>query len=90
VDSDGIVSAAYCADDRRLQIEFRGGRVYDYFDVPQTAADWFWRVSNKAAYVRSVLTVQFRYRAVPAEVAQPDLAAALGASLEWLRARSPQ
>jgi hypothetical protein len=34
VTSSRIVSVGYEADTRKLQVEFKGGRVYEYADVP--------------------------------------------------------
>jgi hypothetical protein len=39
------------------------------------------------AYVKSVLTTRFHYRALAASPG-PDLATALGASLQWVKARN--
>jgi hypothetical protein len=88
VDSQAIRSVGYDAHARELEIEFRGGRVYSYRDVPSDVHQFLLRSPEKGRYVNTVIAKSFPYReaGAPEEVEQ-DVAAALEASLRKLRER---
>lgn len=86
--SNTVISAGY--DDARqlLELEFRGGRVYRYHDVPRGVFDWLLRTPGKGAYVSRMIANRYPYTALDddADGAQAEptgsLEAALRASLQ--------
>ncbi len=83
VESKALVSIGYDACDRVLEVEFRGARLYQYFDVPPAVFDWLMRTPDKTAYLRRMVQPSYRYRAlcVPSPESALELEEALRRSL---------
>jgi hypothetical protein len=88
VTSSAVVSAGYDAHARELELEFRGGRVYRYLDVPGDVFQFLLRTSEKGRYVNTMIAPNFTHRDVSkAQRARPesqddDMTNALEASLQ--------
>jgi lysyl-tRNA synthetase class 2 len=85
VTSRAVVSVGYDASARELEIEFRGGRVYRYRDVPHDVHQFLLRTPEKGRYVNRVIADSFAYSDVSDNAVQQNVAAALEASLQRLR-----
>lgn len=83
--STAVLSAGYDPSARELELEFRGGRVYRFRDVPQGVYDFLLRTPEKGRYVSRMISTRYRYVEVPDDVPEPDLVAALYASLRNAR-----
>lgn len=81
LDSTAVVSAGYDAEARELELEFRGGRVYRYRDVPRDVYEFLLRTPEKGRYVNRIIAERFSYAEVPPERREQDVLAALEASL---------
>ncbi len=80
-----VTSAGYDPGEQRLELEFAGARVYEYFDVPPSVYDWLLRVADKGAFATRVIGPRYRYRELCADAEPPqDLERALVASLRAL------
>lgn len=82
LESRAVCSAGYDAEQRELEIEFQGGRVYRYLDVPEAVFEWLCRTPNKGSYVNKVIDPRYRFREVTSCPPEQDLLAALRASLD--------
>lgn len=78
------MSVGYSAEQQRLEVEFRGGRVYEYLDVPPSVHAWLMRVPNKSGFINRMLSPAYRFRALAPEHTCGDLEAALRRSLAAL------
>ena len=54
ITSRGIASMGYAADLQILQIEFRNGDIYNYFDVPPEEYAAFRQAESKGIYLNKV------------------------------------
>jgi hypothetical protein len=79
--SGALVSAGYEASSEELEIEFHGGRVYRYSQVPMGVYEFLVRTKNKGSYVNRMIHGRYPFREVTEEPPQQDLLAALTASL---------
>jgi non-canonical purine NTP pyrophosphatase (RdgB/HAM1 family) len=70
VDSSDVVSIGYDAAEQILEIEFREGRTYRYFEVPQTTYDHFLKADSYGNYFNAHINRYYRYRRVD-EAGQP-------------------
>ena len=61
VESTSIVSAGYDAERRLLEIEFVGGGVYRYFEVPTAVIAGFLAADSKGRFVNQHVRDRFRY-----------------------------
>lgn len=59
--SSNLYSAHYDADSAVLTIEFRNGRVYEYYAVPPTIYDGLMRASSKGRYHHQWIRDRYRY-----------------------------
>jgi hypothetical protein len=86
VTSRSLRSVGYDPDQRRLELEFRSGKVYEYDEVPAPVHEWLMRVPNKGGFVTRLITPTYRYRelGVPRAAVCRDLEGALIASLKQL------
>lgn len=65
VDSSSIASIGYSPDARRLQIEFRTGRVYEYDGVPESIYRELMGAESRGRYFStSIRPAGFPYRKV--------------------------
>lgn len=51
VSSSNIVSIGYDANDMILEVEFKSGAVYQYYDVPQHIYDGLMAASSHGSYL---------------------------------------
>lgn len=68
VESSDIVSIGYDAGEQLLEIEFNGGRVYRYFDVPQRTYDHFLKANSYGGYFNAHINGYYRYRRIDEDV----------------------
>lgn len=62
IKSSDLVSVGYDADKEELEVEFRGGKVYRYYEIPQDLYDGFMDASSKGKYFhRKVKKANYRY-----------------------------
>lgn len=61
VESASVASVGYAVDVRTLEVEFRSGAVYRYFDVPAEIYGGFVVARSKGAYFSSAVKGQFGY-----------------------------
>lgn len=62
VESSAIVSVGYEPDTRTLEIEFVGGSVYSYFDVPATEHAALMAAPSHGTYLNERIKPFYRYR----------------------------
>ena len=61
VQSTNIESVGYDTASRTLEIEFHGGRVYQYFDVPDAVHRELMAASSHGTYFASEIKGRFRF-----------------------------
>jgi hypothetical protein len=61
VESGKIRSVGYDADTKVLEVEFAGGRVYQYFDVPKEKHEGFMSAESKGAFFNQQINGQYKY-----------------------------
>ncbi|MDD9966696.1 MAG: KTSC domain-containing protein [Myxococcales bacterium] len=86
--SNTVLSAGYDEAHQVLEVEFAGGRVYRYRDVPAGVYAWLCRSRSKGAFVSRMVADRYAYERLD-EMPVPNedphtLADALRASLEQL------
>jgi uncharacterized protein len=64
VDSSNISSIGYAEESNTLEIEFHGGAVYQYFDVPSHVHDGIMGPGSKGQYFAQHIKGYFRYAKV--------------------------
>ena len=64
VDSRVFTSAAYRADARQMDLRFRDGDIYRYFDVPVQVYEAFRAAESKGRYFARHIRNRFRYEQV--------------------------
>ena len=79
--SGALLSAGYEASSEELEIEFHGGRIYRYSQVPPGIYEFLVRTKNKGSYVNRMIHGHYPFREVTPEPPEQDLVAALSASL---------
>lgn len=79
--SSAVRAAGYDAQTQTLEIEFQGGRIYRYDDVPEAVFEWLCRTPKKGSYVTRVIDSKYQSREVTPTPPAQDLLAALEASL---------
>lgn len=62
VKSSNIQSAGYDPESGILEIEFKGGAVYQYFDVPERVYDAFMQASSAGSYFHRHIKNTYRWR----------------------------
>jgi|GEM_PF-330933 len=82
VASSVLLSAGYDPAARELELEFHGGRVYRYSDVPAGVYEFLLRTKHKGSFVNRKIQGHYAYREVTAEPPEQDLLAALTASIK--------
>lgn len=84
--SRALVSAGYDPATRELELEFHGGRVYVYRDVPQGVFDFLLRTPSKGSYVNRMIQNRYAFEEVHGDRGESDdMLSALRASLEATR-----
>jgi hypothetical protein len=79
--SKSVPSAGYDPAQQTLELEFEGGRIYRYEQVPESVYAWLLRTRNKGAYVARMISPVYSYREVTPPPEPVDLLAQLQASL---------
>lgn len=64
VDSSNLRSVGYDAEQQILEIEFKSGSVYQYYDVPATVYTALISASSKGQYHSQWIKDSYRYRQV--------------------------
>ncbi|MCX4242116.1 KTSC domain-containing protein [Paraliomyxa miuraensis] len=82
VESKALRSVGYDAEARVLELEFSGGKVYQYLDVSPELHAWLMRSKDKMAVFRNKIDGCFEYRRIDhLDPSAPSLEDALRASL---------
>lgn len=61
VSSSSVASIGYAAEAQTLEVEFRSGAIYRYFDVPSELYEAFWSAESKGSYFNRAVRGQFGY-----------------------------
>jgi hypothetical protein len=61
VDSTSVTSIGYAVETRILEVEFRSGAVYRYFDVPSEVFGAFLMAESKGVYFNRAVKGRFGY-----------------------------
>ena len=61
VSSSSLASVGYEADSLTLEIEFRNGAVYQYFDVPESEWQALMQASSHGTYFNAHIRDNYRY-----------------------------
>jgi len=61
VDSSNIADVGYDDDTMTLEVGFRNGTVYQYFDVPQTVYQEFMGADSKGIFLNANIKNHYRY-----------------------------
>ncbi len=64
VTSTNILSIGYDPESMTLEVEFKDGAVYQYFDVPEHVYDRFLNAPSHGAYLAREIKGKFRYARV--------------------------
>lgn len=64
VDSSNIQSIGYDTDSETLQVEFNGGSLYQYFDVPEHIYENFLQADSQGVFLHTHIKGQYRYSRV--------------------------
>ena len=64
LNSTNVSSAGYDDQSQTLEIEFRRGGIYQYFDVPRLTYDQFMSASSPGDYLHDQIRGTFRYARV--------------------------
>lgn len=61
VSSTNLASVGYEPDTATLEIEFKNGGIYQYFNVPQIIADQLFSASSKGTFFAANIKNQFQF-----------------------------
>ena len=64
VESSALIAAGYDAAAKVLRALFRGGRLYDYLDVPRQSWAAFRKAESKGTYINAEIKPKHRFRRV--------------------------
>jgi len=64
VSSSNVVSIGYDPGSLTLEVEFTGGSVYQYFDVPEAVYQELMRASSKGQFLHANVKNNYRYTKV--------------------------
>jgi KTSC domain len=64
IESSSLASVGYDHEDRRLEVEFRTGHVYDYFEVPSSVYEEFRTAPSAGRFFASRVRNRFPSRKV--------------------------
>ncbi|WP_203293598.1 KTSC domain-containing protein [Luteirhabdus pelagi] len=62
VRSSNIVSVGYDANSQTLEIEFKGGTVYQYYDVPENEYENLMSASSQGVYFSTNIKENYNYQ----------------------------
>lgn len=87
ISSRALLSAGYDVEARELEVEFHGGRVYRYRDVPHGVYEFLLRTREKGRFFNRMIASCYEYSDVsePAHAPDEDMLEALRASLAHVR-----
>lgn len=60
--SSNIESVGYDPDSRVLEVEFRGGRLYRYFDVPEEEYDGLMSAESHGKYLAGRIKDRYKHQ----------------------------
>jgi len=61
ISSSNLVSVGYDDNTQTLEVEFKGGSVYQYFDVPRSVFDELISSASAGSYFASNIKNSYRY-----------------------------
>ena len=64
VSSSNVASVGYDPNTLTLEVEFKDGSVYQYFDVPETVYQELMRASSVGQFIHSNIRNNYRYAKV--------------------------
>lgn len=64
VTSESIAAIGYDAKTQTLEVEFVGGSLYQYFDVPQHVHEAFMQAESKGSFLNGSIKGVYRYAKV--------------------------
>lgn len=64
IESSSLASVGYDPKRRQLEVEFRTGHVYDYFEVPRSVYEGLRAAASAGRFFTSSVRNRFRYRKV--------------------------
>lgn len=64
VDSSNIEAVGYDEDSSTLQVEFKNGGIYQYFDVPENIYEGLRDADSVGKYLASIIKGSYRYSKV--------------------------
>ena len=67
VESSSFASIGYSEEGRTLEVEFRDGEVYRYFDVPAALFEEFRKSESKGEFFHKAIKGGYRFRRVDIE-----------------------
>ena len=62
VQSSNLVSVGYDPESQVLEVEFKGGSVYNYLGVPAVVAEGLERASSPGRYLNEEIKPRYSYR----------------------------
>ena len=89
-EASAVSWARYSLSTRTLELGFRSGRTYRYFEVPQTVFDWLLQSESKGTYVNRLIKDRYEFEEVhaPSLCAADSLENALSRSIDASRVKS--
>lgn len=64
ITSSMIASVGYDPEDEVLEVEFKNGQVYQYYDVPESEHHMLMTSSSPGSYLKKEITPAYTYRQV--------------------------
>lgn len=64
VQSSNLASVGYSQSSRTLEVEFKGGSVYHYFEVPADIHEGLMKAASKGKYLDARVKGTYRYKKV--------------------------
>ncbi len=61
VDSSNIEEIGYDLNTQMIEVQFKDGNVYQYFDVPQSLYEGLMSASSKGQFLNKEIKVNYRY-----------------------------
>ena len=61
VDSSNVAEIGYDLSTQTLEVQFKDGNVYQYFDVPQNVYDSLLSANSKGQFLNREIKVNYRY-----------------------------
>jgi len=61
VDSSNVAEIGYDLNTQTLEVQFKEGNVYQYFDVPQGVYEGLMSANSKGQFLNKEIKVNYRY-----------------------------